>query len=293
MKILVTGGGGQLATVLKDATEDHIDEYVFFNKKQFDITDLGGLRSFRGLENFDFIINAAAYTNVDGAEKNRVVADAVNHLGVKNLAKAVAGTKTRIIQISTDYVFSGENHRPYLEDDSPNPISYYGETKLAGEKAILGGAKNGIIIRTSWLYSYSGMNFVKKMCKLIRKRSGEGLPIEVVSDQIGAPTSAESLCRFLTQRIANGDFKSKNPEIYHFTDSGVASWYDLANALGVSEDCKIWPTTTENYPTPAKRPHYSVLSLEKIRKEFGVIPWHWRGVLSDLLEFYGEELFEE
>jgi dTDP-4-dehydrorhamnose reductase len=243
---------------------------------------------------------------VDGAETSQELAELVNHKGVKNLVDAISGLKTRLVHISTDYVFSGETYRPYKEDDAPCPTSYYGETKLRGEQAILDGTRDGVIIRTSWLYYLKGINFVRKILTLAKKRSDaepdryktQGEPLEVVADQIGSPTFAEDLANFVVFRILRNEFSSESPEIYHYTNSGIASWYDLAAAtldfhnadarsfsFKQEINCKINPTTTANFPTAAKRPPYSVLSLEKIRQDFGVIPPHWMESLRGLVWF--------
>jgi len=283
MKILVTGAGGQLGKSLAksaDAFPEH--ELVFFDRDSLDITNkdscLGQI-----ISDFDFCINTAAYTAVDAAEDNWSDAHAVNSTGVYNLAEACELANVRLIHISTDYVFPGEKSSPYLETDATWAKTAYGETKLRGEEAVLAKTKNGIVIRTSWMFSAFGNNFVKTMLKLGDKLN----QISVVSDQVGSPTSAHDLADFLLATISHLQFKEDKPAIYHYVNSGVASWYDFSRAVMELSDkkCIVHPITTEQYPTRAKRPPYSVLSTQKIQKTFCLYPpKHWRDALQHVIE---------
>lgn len=293
MKILVTGSNGQLGTTLKEVKDLFEYDVVFADREMLDITNRDQVTKFIAAGDFNYVINAAAYTNVDGAETEKKLAWDVNHGGPMNLAAAVKETSTRLIQISTDYVFRGsgpDGCNPYVEGHTPNPVNYYGETKRAGECPVL-RSKNGIVIRTSWLYSFCGKNFVRTIISLSQKKK----EISVISDQIGCPTSAyslgEAIFNMLPQLEENTNWetdvnKINNGErIYHYTNSGLASWYDLACAIKrrLNLECKIIPITTKEYPTPARRPVYSVLSTKKFQETFNCVPTHWEDELYETL----------
>ena len=270
---LVTGANGQLGSELKSLLGTSA---VYVDRAELDISDELAVKSFLEKNWFDGVVNCAAYTAVDKAEDEPAEADRINHLGPKWLAKY----GKCIIHISTDYVFDGTAHIPYSENDRPNPVSAYGRTKLAGEKAVLEQAETAIIIRTAWLYSLHGSNFVKTMLKLGRTRDS----LNVVSDQIGSPTSAADLAKAIVEILPQINLKKK--EIYHFTDEGVCSWYDFAVAIMQMAElpCKVLPIESRDYLTRAKRPFYSVLNKKKIKNDFGLKIRYWRDALADVLK---------
>ncbi len=269
---LITGSRGQLgqelAKLLPDAILADIDT--------LDITDANAVNKFVTENNIDTIINCAAYTAVDRAEDDEDTAYKINATGPENLAKSGA----RVIHISTDYVFDGTGHTPYTPDDAPNPVSAYGRTKLAGEKAVLQHARAAIIIRTAWLYSPYGNNFVKTM----RRLGSEHDSINVICDQIGTPTCAADLASAIAQILPQ--MRDGMRGIYHFTNEGVCSWYDFACAImklsGLK--CHVNPITTAEYPTRATRPSYSVLSKQSIKQDFNITINHWQEALNTCLK---------
>jgi len=282
MKILVTGANGQLGKSLRDVSAKFPDlDLTFLGRGRLDITNKESC--FREITpEFDFLINTAAYTAVDTAEDNKKDASVVNVDGVYNLIKACEFAEVRIIHISTDYVFPGDKPSPYVETDPTGAITYYGKTKQVAEEEILHRTKNGVIIRTSWMYSSYGNNFLLTMLGLAKLKS-----ISVVADQIGSPTSALDLANFLLTIVPLLQFKKDEPTIYHYANSGVASWYDFAVAIMELTDsnCVVHPITTKQYPTKAKRPPYSVLSTQKAQQTFCVYPpQHWRHALKAVIE---------
>ncbi len=268
---LVTGANGQLGCELRRL----IPNSVFTDSKMLDITDAAAVANFVRANNIDLIINCAAYTAVDRAESEPDLALAVNENGPRNLAE----TGVPLIHVSTDYVFDGTGHRPYLPTDKTSPVSAYGRTKLAGEHAIANSAKTFVIIRTAWLYSAFGNNFVKTM----RRLGAERAELNVVADQIGTPTWAADLAAAIV-KVA-GALKPGTRAIYHYSNAGACSWYDFAHSImelsGLK--CNVNPINTAQYPTPAKRPHYSVLDKEDIVRDFGVLVPHWRDSLKKAL----------
>ena len=272
MMWLVTGANGHLGSELKLLLGTSA---VYVDRTELDISDELAVKNFLENNRFDGIINCAAYTAVDKAEDEPVLADAVNHLGAKWLAKY----GRCIIHISTDYVFDGTHSKPYLEDDLTHPVSVYGQSKLEGEQAVLKNAETAIIIRTAWLYSAHGNNFLKTMLRLGRERDH----LNVVSDQVGTPTFARDLAKAIVRILPKVKAGEKN--IYHFTNEGVCSWYDFAHAImkiaGLS--CKVHPIESKNYPTKATRPFYSVLNKEKIKSDFKLEIPHWRDALVEVL----------
>ena len=276
--ILVTGGNGQLGSEIK-VLEDSYPEYTFYftNSKELDITDHSLVKEFILENSIKIIINCAAYTAVDKAESVFELSDTINHLAVSNFAKIAKEQNIKLIQVSTDYVFDGENHRPYLESDKPNPQSVYGKTKLDGEVAMQAiSPENSVIIRTSWVYSSYGSNFVKTMLRLGKERDQLG----VIFDQVGTPTYAGDLAKVILEIIPQ--LNSKEVELYHFSNEGVCSWYDFSKAIFelIEIKVKVNPIETFQYPTPAKRPFYSVLNKGKIKKDFDVEIPNWKESLA-------------
>ncbi len=270
---LITGAYGQLGHSLKNILGQ---EGLYVDRDCLDICNLEHVDSFVGKHRPKLIINCAAYTAVDQAESDEANAFLVNATGPENLARVAGKCGIPLIHVSTDYVFDGMSCRPYREDDETNPQSAYGRTKLAGEVAVLKYAETAAIVRTAWLYSTVGNNFVKTMQRLGRERSSLG----VVSDQIGTPTYAPDLAQALLALA--GRMTPGSRELYHFTNEGVASWYDFAVAImelsGI--DCQVTPIRTEDYPTPAKRPAYSVLDKSKMKSLTGLAIPYWRKSLA-------------
>ncbi len=268
---LITGCNGQLGRELTARLQNAIAT----DADALDITDFDAVKKFVTTNNIDTIINCAAYTAVDRAESDADLATRVNVIGPENLAK----TGCKLAHISTDYVFDGTSHTPYKTTDTPNPTSVYGKTKLAGERAILQNNSNAIIIRTAWLYSTHGNNFVKTMLRLGAERE----TINVVCDQIGTPTYAGDLADAIVKILPQINHETAG--IYHYTNMGVCSWYDFATAimeLG-GRKCTVNAIPTSEYPTPATRPFYSVLDKTKIIKTFGITIPHWHDALRRCL----------
>ncbi|HEX5329490.1 dTDP-4-dehydrorhamnose reductase [Sulfuricurvum sp.] len=284
--ILVTGANGQLGSEIQKLSLDYPHyTFRFADRTILDLSDLSATEDFFENNRFDVIINCAAYTAVDKAESESDLADALNHRFVSTLAKIAKQHRTKLVHISTDYVYEGKNHRPYTETDPTNPQGVYGKTKCDGEKAILDvSPKNTIILRTSWVYSGYGNNFVKTMLRLGRERDSLG----VIFDQVGTPTYAHDLAAAILEVLPLID--NQAPEIYHYSNEGVASWYDFAKAIfelsGVA--CHVNPITTDQYPTPASRPHYSVLNKSKFKADFSIPIPYWRDSLKSCLKALGE-----
>ncbi|WP_019003535.1 dTDP-4-dehydrorhamnose reductase [Succinimonas amylolytica] len=270
--VLVTGGNGQLATELKKI----LSKAVFVDVDVLDITDLSAVLSYVKSHGIEIIVNCAAYTAVDKAEDEEDFAYKVNAIGPENLAK----TKCKLIHVSTDYVFDGNGCVPYKTTDNTNPLSAYGRTKLAGEKAVMSNSDTAIIIRTAWLYSSQGNNFVKTMIRLGKERD----VLNVVNDQIGSPTFAGDLAKAIVKIIPQLNPTVKG--IYHYTNEGVCSWYDFAHAIITNEniECSVNPVSSEQYPTKAHRPSYSVLDKSLIKKTFGVEVPYWMESLKKCLK---------
>ena len=274
--VLVTGGKGQLATCLKDITNDLKDfNFIYVDVEELDITKPFAVNDFFKLKNIDFCINCAAYTAVDNAESNKELATSVNVSGAKNLANACDKNKAILIQISTDFVFDGRQATLYTENALEAPLSIYGITKLDGEKAVSEELKEHFIIRTSWLYSEHGNNFLKTMLRLGVERD----KISVVCDQIGTPTYAGDLAKLITKIICENRTEFGT---YHYSNEGVASWYDFAKAIFDESNVNIdlSPINTSQYPTPAKRPFFSVMDKTKIKSRLGVEIPYWRDSLK-------------
>ena len=266
--ILVAGSKGQLGSELKEITPNFSEyNFLFTDVSDLDITAHDEVRRFIEINNINVIINCAAYTAVDKAESEPELADAINHLAVANFAQIAKENNIKLIHISTDYVFDGRNHKPYLETDVTNPQSVYGQTKLDGELIIQKiNPSNSIIIRTSWVYSKFGNNFVKTMLRLAETRD----EISVVFDQVGSPTNAADLAKAILDILPK--IKNKNVEVFHYSNEGVCSWYDFVKTIfeikGIN--CNVLPITTDQFPTPAKRPHFSLLNKKKIKTMFQI-----------------------
>ncbi len=275
--VLVTGSNGQLGNELQILAGEQSNLTFLFKDLDLNITDYEALEDFFATNKIDWVINCAAYTAVDKAEEEREKAWLINAEGPKNLSKISAKHNARFIHISTDYVFSGQTWLPYRENDQVSPTSFYGKSKLEGESLTLTENPDAVIIRTAWLYSQFGNNFVKTM----RKYGAERGMLRVVFDQIGSPTWAADLAKAILQGIE----KNIRPGIYHFSNEGVCSWYDFAKAIiELSKiDCKVTPITTDKYPLPAPRPHYSVFNKEKISEELGLDIPHWRSSLIECI----------
>ncbi|MBD3840070.1 MAG: dTDP-4-dehydrorhamnose reductase, partial [Epsilonproteobacteria bacterium] len=271
--ILVTGANGQLGSEIRELSCKYQYNFYFCDKKEVDITDKKSIEEHIGKNSINFIINCAAYTAVDKAESEQEMADRVNHQAVKDLAVISKERGIGLIHISTDYIFDGTNFKPYTEKDIANPQSVYGKTKLDGENAILEiNPQNSIIIRTSWVYSYYGANFVKTILRVAKERGA----LNVVYDQIGSPTYAKDLAKTIldiTPQINN-----QQVEIYNYSNEGVLSWYDFAKEIVkmAKIECKIDPIESFQYPTPAKRPHYSLLNKNKIKSTFNIEIPYWK-----------------
>lgn len=278
-KIVVIGSKGQLGNELQDISTQYPHyQYFFYDKDELDITQQEEVAERIKELQPDFLINCAAYTAVDKAETDKELCFAINADAVRYLAKACKDNSTQFIHISTDYVFDGTATTPYKEDDATNPQNVYGESKLAGEKEALAEDPDAIIIRTSWVYSFYGNNFVKTMLRLMQSRP----EINVVADQSGSPTYAADLAQAIMDIIEGGNWQ---PGIYHYSNAGVITWFDFAKAIrDLSHlSCTVNPITTEQYPTPAARPTYSVMDKTKIQQTFGIPLKDWKESLQECL----------
>ncbi|ADN08308.1 dTDP-4-dehydrorhamnose reductase [Sulfurimonas autotrophica] len=286
ISILITGANGQVGSELKELScKYNAYNFFFTDRETLDITDNKAVKKFIEDNHINTIINTAAYTAVDKAEDDVTNADKINHLAVKNLAQISKEKDIKLIHISTDYVFDGKNYKPYTEIDETNPNGVYGKTKLDGEKVLQEiKPKNSIIIRTSWVYSSFGNNFVKTMLRLGKERDGVG----VIFDQVGTPTYARDLAKTILDIIPK--IQNSKLEIYHYSNEGVLSWYDFAKEIirMAKLDCKINPIETKEYPTPAARPYYSLLNKAKIKQTFNVIIPYWKDSLDTCLKIMGE-----
>ena len=285
LNILVTGSNGQVGSEIKELSKDYNYNFFFTTSNDLDITNHNKVKEYLESNNINIIINCAAYTAVDKAEDDKENANDINHLAVKNLAQISKDNNIKLIHISTDYVFDGKNFKPYTEDDITNPNSVYGKTKLDGENEMIKiNPHNSIIVRTSWVYSSFGNNFVKTMLRLGKEKDELG----VIFDQIGSPTYARDLAQNILDILPN--IKNDKVAIYNYSNEGVLSWYDFAKEIMrmAKIDCSINPIETFQYPTPAKRPHYSLLNKSKIKNDFGVEIPYWKDSLSDCLKVLGE-----
>ena len=283
--ILITGSNGQLGSDIKELSSNYEYNFFFTNRDTLDISNEIDIKNFIEKNSINAIINCAAYTAVDKAESDEVNADKINHLAVKYLAKISKEKNIQLIHVSTDYVFDGKNHKPYVETDTTNPNGVYGKTKLDGENAMISiNPLNSIIIRTSWVYSSYGANFVKTMLRLGKERDELG----VIFDQVGTPTYARDLAKAILDILP--EIESERVEIYNYSNEGVLSWYDFAKEIMrmAKIDCTINPIESSAYPTPATRPHFSLINKSKIKEEFGIIVPYWKDSLDECLRKMGE-----
>ena len=280
MNILVTGANGQLGHEMQRVAKSSNHKYIFTDVaegyEKLDITNLEDIRNMVKKNDVDIIVNCAAYTNVDKAESDYDTANLINNTAAGNLATAMKEVGGTLIHISTDYVFQGDRNTPCQEDWATNPLGVYGKTKLAGEKAIEATGCNHIIIRTAWLYSQWGKNFVKTMQSLTASHD----TLKVVFDQVGTPTFAGDLADVIDHLINSG--QTEKTGIYHFSNEGVCSWYDFAKLICKlsGNTCDINPCYSEEFPSPVKRPHFSVLDKKKIRDTFGIKVPYWTDSLE-------------
>tara|TARA_R110001583_G_scaffold82491_1_gene218779 strand:- start:18213 stop:19073 length:861 start_codon:yes stop_codon:yes gene_type:complete len=280
INVLVTGGKGQLSSCIKDLVVGIKGyNFIYLDIEDLDITDEMAVDSFFKLKNPSWCINCAAYTAVDKAETDLELAKNVNVNGPKYLAKASKKYKSKLIQISTDFVFDGIKGSICTEEDPTNPISVYGSTKLEGEQVTINGVDEHFILRTSWLYSEHGNNFMKTMLRLGSERD----ELNVVCDQIGTPTYAGDLAAFIVKLIMDD---ANVYGLYHFSNEGVASWYDFTMAIFdiAQVNCKVLPIHTDGYPTPAIRPKFSVMDKSKIKSTFNLVLPYWRDSLRGCLK---------
>lgn len=283
MKILVTGANGQLGSEINGLADLYSNlDFVFSDLPDLDICNQEMLAQFVSKHQIDGIINCAAYTAVDKAEEDFKTAQLVNATAVGNLVSVAEEKNLKLIHISTDYVFDGTAHFPYLENCEVSPIGVYGKTKREGEEYVLNSDSESIVIRTSWLYSSFGNNFVKTMLRLGQERDELG----VIFDQVGTPTYAKDLARTCLEVFSKEEKIDQKGKVYHFSNEGVASWYDFSKAIMEigQVDCKVNPIETKDYPTPAQRPHYSVLNKSKIKSDFGIEIPYWRDSLKECIE---------
>ena len=273
-KILVTGANGQLGMEMRILGAVAPNEYIFTDVEELDITDKKAVEDFVCQNNIQIIVNCAAYTNVDRAEEDESTAERINAEAVRNLAEAMKKVDGTLFHISTDYVFGGEGNTPRTEEMPLDPLGAYGRTKLHGEQAIAEVGCKAIIIRTAWLYSEFGKNFLLTMLRLTKEKPA----INVVFDQVGTPTYAGDLALTIFS-IIEGDMYAGNEGVYHFSNEGVCSWYDFAQEIATAmghRECKISPCHSDEFPSKVKRPAYSVLDKSKIKRTFGVEIPHWR-----------------
>ena len=283
--VCVTGGRGQLGQSIKSLVDENTCfKFSFPTREELDLSDAKSIEAYFKEHAVDIIINCAAYTAVDKAESEQRLADQVNHLAVKQLANTALAQQAKLIHISTDYVFSGKHFKPYEETDAVDPQSIYGLSKLKGEQALSQIMPvNAMIIRTSWVFSEFGHNFVKTMLRLSEQRE----ELNVIYDQVGTPTYAGDLAQAILRIIKNNTFSQTNlkTDIYHYTNEGVCSWYDFAcSVFEIShKKCLVKPIETKEYPTPAKRPNYSLLNKSKIKQTYGINIPYWKDSLKQCL----------
>jgi dTDP-4-dehydrorhamnose reductase len=285
MRVLITGSNGQLGSEIKEFENNYKKvDFIFKDLPELDICNFQVLQAFIIDNNINAVINCAAYTAVDKAGEDAEIAERINSMGVANLVNALQAVNGKLIHISTDYVFDGNHFLPYKESDAISPIGVYGETKRAGELTVINNAIDAIVIRTSWLYSSYGNNFVKTMLRLGNKKEN----LEVIFDQVGTPTYARDLAKTCLEILTsvNSAKISNNGNLYHYSNEGVSSWYDFAiSIMELGEvNCKVKPIQTKDYPSLAKRPHYSVLNKSKIKIDFKIEIPYWRDSLKDCIE---------
>ncbi len=279
MNILVTGANGQLGTSLRNAARDSKDHYIFTDVAELDITDAGAVEKMVKDNDVKVIVNCAAYTNVDKAESDAELAEKLNAGAVRNLAEAAKANDATLIHVSTDYVFGGSlGNTPRTEEEPANPTGVYGLTKLHGEEAVAESGAKALIFRTAWLYSEYGKNFVKTMLGLTADRP----ELNVVFDQAGTPTYAQDLADAIFGIIEARAYEG-NEGVYHYSNEGVCSWYDFTKAIAEiagHSGCDIRPCHSDEFPSPVKRPAYSVLDKTKVKKTFGIKVPYWTDSLK-------------
>lgn len=276
MNVLVTGANGQLGNEMRLMAQNSSYHYIFTDVEELDITDFNAILQTVKEKEIQIIVNCAAYTNVDKAENDFDIANALNNIAVGRLANVAKAQNATLIHISTDYVFNGNNHIPYTEDDITDPIGVYGKTKLAGEETIKKVECNYIILRTAWLYSKWGNNFVKTMQKLTLEKDS----LSVIFDQIGSPTYAKDLAHAISLIIERNMLNQQG--IYHYSNEGVCSWFDFAKEICElsGHNCNITPIHSQEYPSKVTRPHYSVLDKTKFKETFGIPVPYWKDSLK-------------
>ncbi|MBS5795938.1 MAG: dTDP-4-dehydrorhamnose reductase [Dysgonomonas mossii] len=283
--ILVTGSNGQLGNEIRRISANHENNFRFFftDVAELDITDLKAVDSFIKENNIKYIINCAAYTAVDKAEDDVDLCYKINRDAVANLGLAATNNNAKVIHISTDYVYDGTANKPYVETDTVNPQSVYGKSKQEGEAELLKACADSIIIRTAWLYSIFGNNFVKTMIKLGKERE----TLNVVADQRGTPTNGTDLAKTIVKILDFSEANGFKPGIYHYSNEGATTWYDFTLAIhkeaGI-HTCKVNPITTEQYPVKATRPKYSVLDKTKIKSTFNLTIPKWEDSLNNCIK---------
>lgn len=283
MNILITGAKGQLGMEIRKREGNYpMWNFVYVDLAELDITNKQQVIRIIQQQEIHVIVNCAAYTAVDKAENEKEMAQAVNVSGALILAQLASQRDLLFIHISTDFVFDGKHYLPYVEADKPNPMSVYGQTKRNGEEAVLNEYSSAIILRTSWLYSVHGNNFVKTMQRLGRERQ----ELRIIFDQLGTPTWAGDLADTILKIITDPESGKTKKGIYHYSNEGVASWYDFAIEVMIQSNisCRVSPIETREYPTAAKRPYYSVLNKAKIKTDFKLTIPHWKEALHKCIE---------
>lgn len=279
MNILITGSRGQLGSeIMELSLEYDCFRFFFTDRHELDISNYSKIYDFCNEKKIQAIINCAAYTAVDKAEDEIYEAELINSTAISNIIKVVEELNIKLIHISTDYVFDGKSYVPYTEKDHPNPQNIYGKTKLIGERQVLNSFSQSIIIRTSWVYSYYGSNFVKTMRKLGAEKSS----LNVVFDQIGTPTYAKDLAELCLLIMSKEEIIIDKNKIYHYSNEGVCSWYDFAKEImSISNlECEIFPIESSEFPVKAKRPHFSILNKKLIKENFKIEVPYWKDSLK-------------
>ena len=279
MNILITGSNGQLGNEMQISAKNFPNHhFIYTDVAELDICDKEALNAFVKSNDVNMIVNCAAYTAVDKAEDDVELCYKINAEAVKNIGEVATANGAKVIHVSTDYVFDGTNHVPYTEDMPVCPSSVYGKSKLAGEEALISACSQAVIVRTAWLYSSFGNNFVKTMIKLGTERES----LNVIFDQVGSPTYAADLAEAIMTIISHESFV---PGIYHYSNEGVCSWYDFTKSIHRKSDitCNVQAIETKDYPTRTPRPHYSVLNKAKIKSTYGIAVPHWEDSLDKCL----------
>jgi dTDP-4-dehydrorhamnose reductase len=279
-KIIVTGSNGQLGSELKELAASYPQfEMIFLSRDELSINDESSVKNIFEKHKPDFLINCAAYTAVDKAESEKELASSINGTAVGYLAANCKTYGTKLLHISTDYVFNGQHTEPLTETDAVDPINFYGQSKLLGEELAFKNDPEAIVIRTSWVYSSYGNNFVKTMIRLMNQKES----INVINDQYGAPTYAADLAELIMDIINSGKWL---PGIYNYSNEGMITWFDFANTIRhyINSNCKVNPIPTSQYPTPAKRPAWSVLNKSKIKEKYGIQLKDWTQSLKRCID---------